>query len=168
MPKIRLQIKELKLIRSIRSLKRERQLGIHGFALLYILWLSLLFISGLGFIIIQVGWAPGPIMIQYYTLTPPLKLMLGINQQQFANQEFMPRPWKTLGENISKLELSGNMGKSNDFAIILVPNEVTVHFNMLCPLMKHRIFSNSNGTCVVGMKRSRCSLVEAKLGEQPA
>ncbi|XXG68502.1 hypothetical protein AAC387_Pa06g1572 [Persea americana] len=94
--------------------------------------------------------------------------MLGINQQQFANQEFMPRPWKALGENISTLELSGNMGKSNDFAIILVPNEVTVHFNMLCPLVKHGIFSNSNGTCVVGMKRSRCSLVEAKLGEQPA
>ena len=104
------------------------------------------------------GLAPGPIMIQYYTLTPPLKLMLGINQQQFANQEFMPRPWKALGENISKLELSGNMGKSNDFAIILVSNEVTVHFNMLGPLMKHSIFSDLNGTCVVRMKRSRLSL----------
>ena len=79
----------------------------------------------------------------------------------------MPQSWKALGEDISKLELSGNMGKSCDFAIILVPNEVTVHFNMLGPLMKHRIFSDSNGTCVVNMKLSRLSLGESKLGEQP-
>ena len=93
--------------------------------------------------------------------------MRGINQQQFANQEFMPRSWKALGEDISKLELSGNMRKSNDFAIILVPNEVTVHFNMLGSLMKYRIFSDANGTCVVSMKRSRLSLGESKLEKQP-
>ena len=50
------------------------------------------------------------------------------------------------------------MGKRNDLAIILVPNKVTVHFNILGVLMKNGMFSDTNGTCVVCMKRSGLSL----------
>ena len=40
---------------------------------------------------------------------------------------------------------------------------MTSHFNMLCAFMEDRIFSNLDGTGIVGIERGRARLWKAKL-----
>ena len=84
-------------------------------------------------------------------LTPPLKLMM-VKQQQFAKQELMAWPRQSFGEDIHKLEFTGNMWKTNDLAIIFISNKMTIHLNMLSPFMKDWIFSDTDGTSIGRMK----------------
>ena len=104
----------------------------------------------------------GLVDFMLHVLTPPLKLMM-VKQQQFANQELMAWPRQAFCENVRKLEFTGNMGKTNDLAVISIMNKVTIHLNMFCPFMKDWILSDTDGTSIVCMKRGSRSLREAQI-----
>lgn len=58
------------------------------------------------------------------------KLMLGINQQQFANKKLAFYSWKIFNKNVGNLEIRSNMGKSNQLLIEHPANVVAVQLNM--------------------------------------
>ena len=69
----------------------------------------------------------------------------------------------SLGKDVSKMKISGNMLNSDDPGIHGFLNRMIVHFNILRMLMKNKIVQNLNDTSVVCMKRSGVELREAKL-----
>lgn len=48
---------------------------------------------------------------------------------------------QSFNEDINDLEIRGNMRKSIDIVIIGLLDEIMVHVNMFCPLMKKRDWS---------------------------
>ena len=78
----------------------------------------------------------------------------------------MTWPRKTFGEDICKLSVSGDLWKNYAVVIIFIPNEMTIHFDMLGAFMKNEIFSEAKNTCINCMKRSSCGLRKTNLREE--
>lgn len=73
------------------------------------------------------------------------------------------RPGKTPSEIVCKLQLNGNMWRTDDFTILLISDKMTINFNVLYAFMKDDVLCDVNSTCIVRMKRSMIELRKTKL-----
>ena len=95
-------------------------------------------------------------------LIPPSNLMMMNQLASISQQRLLLNPRQIFDEDVSNLEISGNMGQSNDLAIKGFLNVVAIHLKIFCSPMEDWISCNLNGAYVVCMKRSGRLLWKSK------
>jgi hypothetical protein len=73
-----------------------------------------------------------------------------------------------LHENIGKLIFRGERSKMESALLKMVPNEVTINFNMLGALMEDIIVSNLDGAPIITIKRETIRLRSTHVCQKPS
>lgn len=71
------------------------------------------------------------------------------------NLPMMKDPRQQFGEDMRKLVGGGNMGQPEELLSLLVSDEVTIHFDMLCTHMEHWVLRNMKSCHVITEDKNR-------------